>query len=249
MNLPRPGVQALGDAVIRNKIELVPYRQQRRSVSLARAQEMGTSLSRNALESSLPQAERKTDSVNDSHGYYEKAKQAYLESVRAKPDCAKAYNELGWVYGRLGQWKEAEEAYRRSIRLKADYAEPHHNLGAAHAAQGQWEDAARAFKAAIRFKPDFATAHLSLALAEGNLGHYARAIKACRQAIRIQPSIAEAHYHLGVFYLAVGDRRSALDQRRSIENLDQNLARQFGRLVASRYTLRIQESHERFGGR
>ena len=178
MNLPRPGVQALGDAVIRNKIELVPNSQQRRSVSLARAQEMGTSLSRNALESSLPQAERKTASVNDSHGYYEKAKQAYLESVRAKPDCAKAYNELGWVYGRLGQWKEAEEAYRRSIRLKADYAEPHHNLGAAHAAQGQWEDAARAFKAAIRFKPDFATAHLVARLGEqGNLGHYARVIR------------------------------------------------------------------------
>jgi tetratricopeptide (TPR) repeat protein len=84
-------------------------------VGLARTQEMKMSLSRNALESSVPQAERKTDSVNDNHGYYEKAKQAYLESVRAKPDCAKAYNELGWVYGRLGQWKEAEEAYAFSI--------------------------------------------------------------------------------------------------------------------------------------
>jgi len=49
-------------------------------------------------------------------------------------------------------------------------------------------------------------------------------IEAYKQAIRINPDYVEAHYNLGLAYVLLNDRGSALKQYKILENLDTELA-------------------------
>ncbi len=61
-------------------------------------------------------------------------------------------------------------------------------------------------------------------VAYGELGRYQDAIEACRQAIRINPDDAEAYCNLGVAYLILGDKSSAIDQYKKLKEIDKDLA-------------------------
>jgi tetratricopeptide (TPR) repeat protein len=56
------------------------------------------------------------------------------------------------------------------------------------------------------------------------LGRNSDAVEICRKAIRIKPGYAQAHYALGLNYLMLGDRASALEEHRILEDLDRDLA-------------------------
>ncbi len=62
-------------------------------------------------------------------------------------------------------------------------------------------------------------AHTNLGFAYNNLGMYKEAIESCKQTIRINPDFAEAHYYLGVAYLGLNDKDSALEQYKILKNL------------------------------
>jgi tetratricopeptide (TPR) repeat protein len=57
------------------------------------------------------------------------------------------------------------------------------------------------------------------------------AIEAYKQAIRIKPDYAEAHYRLGLVYLLIGNKSSALDQYKILKNLDNDSANQLFNLI------------------
>jgi tetratricopeptide (TPR) repeat protein len=61
----------------------------------------------------------------------------------------------------------------------------------------------------------------------GKLGRYAEEIEAYKQAIRIKPDYAKAHYNLGIVYLILGNKSSALEQYKILKNLDVDLANRF----------------------
>ena len=46
------------------------------------------------------------------------------------------------------------------------------------------------------------------------------AIDSFKQAIRIKPDYADAHYGLGLIYVLVGDRNSALEEYKILKDLD-----------------------------
>jgi Flp pilus assembly protein TadD len=50
------------------------------------------------------------------------------------------------------------------------------------------------------------------------------AIESFKQAIRLDPDDAKAHYNLGVIYVHLNDRDSALEQYKILESLDSGLA-------------------------
>ena len=52
------------------------------------------------------------------------------------------------------------------------------------------------------------------------------ATEAYKQAIRINPDDALAHYNLGLAYLFLNNRGSALEQYKILKNLDSELANQ-----------------------
>ena len=87
-------------------------------------------------------------------------------------------------------------------------------------------DAARAITS-IRSQitiPLIADIHFDSRLAVAAVEHGA-------QAIRINPDYAEAHYSLGVAYLLIRDRNSALDEYKILEKLDIDLANKLFDLI------------------
>jgi tetratricopeptide (TPR) repeat protein len=50
------------------------------------------------------------------------------------------------------------------------------------------------------------------------------AIDAYKQAIKIKPDLAEAYYNLGLAYLAIGDKNSALAQYNILKSMNSQFA-------------------------
>jgi tetratricopeptide (TPR) repeat protein len=89
----------------------------------------------------------------------------YRQAVRKNPDDARAYFDLGNVYGRSGKWEEAREAWQQAIRIDPDFVEAHSNLGLAYYLLGNYKKAIKSYKQAIRINPDYAEAHVNLGVA------------------------------------------------------------------------------------
>jgi len=56
-------------------------------------------------------------------------------------------------------------------------------------------------------------------------GRFNEAIAAYKHAARLRPEQAEAYYNLGLAYLEIGDRESALAQSRTLAGIDAELNR------------------------
>ena len=52
-----------------------------------------------------------------------------------------------------------------------------------------------------------------------------RQIESCKEEVRKNPDDAEAHYNLGVAYLSLNDRGSALEQYEILESPDPEIAK------------------------
>ncbi len=59
----------------------------------------------------------------------------------------------------------------------------------------------------------------------------AKEIEAYKQAIRINPDDAEAHYNLGVAYISLKDKASALEQYKILKSLNLEKARELFILI------------------
>jgi len=70
-----------------------------------------------------------------------------------------------------------------------------------------------------------------LGVAYAKLGMYREAIEAYKQAIRIKPDDAKAHAGLGVIYLILNDRGSALEEYRILKDLNPELANKLFNLI------------------
>ena len=68
--------------------------------------------------------------------------------------------------------------------------------------------------------PEFGDAHNRLGDAYYYAGSFDKAIASYRQAVRLQPRMAEAYYNLGMAYLEIGDRASAIVQTYVLKSLD-----------------------------
>jgi tetratricopeptide (TPR) repeat protein len=63
------------------------------------------------------------------------------------------------------------------------------------------------------------------------LGFHEDAQDAYKQAIRINPDFAEALYALGLNYLVLGDRASAIDVYKVLKNLNRDLANELFNVI------------------
>ncbi|MBP1696041.1 MAG: hypothetical protein H6Q41_1229, partial [Deltaproteobacteria bacterium] len=57
------------------------------------------------------------------------------------------------------------------------------------------------------------------------------AMDSYKQAIRLKPSLAEAHLNLGMAYLRLGDKGSAIEEYKILKELDKVLANRLFNLI------------------
>jgi len=63
------------------------------------------------------------------------------------------------------------------------------------------------------------------------MGRYDEAVESYKRAIQIKPGLAEAHLNLGMTYLRIGDRGSALEEYKILKGLDKDMANKLFNLI------------------
>lgn len=100
------------------------------------------------------------------------AAKVYEQLVKANPNYAIAYNNLGYYAMGTGDWARAEDYLKRYRFLAPDQANPFDSLGELYANTGRYAEARASLEQALKVKPDFSPsiAHLgTVAVGEGNL--------------------------------------------------------------------------------
>ncbi|TKR57917.1 hypothetical protein L596_030557 [Steinernema carpocapsae] len=75
-------------------------------------------------------------------------------AIKANPQCAEAYSNLGNVFKEQGQINEALENYRHAVHLKPDFIDGYINLAAALVANSDLQSAVDAYISALQYNQD-----------------------------------------------------------------------------------------------
>jgi tetratricopeptide (TPR) repeat protein len=138
--------------------------------------------------------------------------------VRANPNNAKAWVDLGMVQLRAAEVDDAIADFRRAAALNPSLAEPQTDLAYALWMRGDIDGALKAAQAALALDPNDASAHRyagRLLLLRG--GDRNEAIDHLEKAARMNPAETDAHFDLVMAYRAAGDAANAWAQVRLLQ--------------------------------
>ena len=110
-------------------------------------------------------------------GNYEKAIDAFKESIRKKPNSAEAHFNLGLAYGKIGESDKEIESYLEAIRLKPKVPNVHFNLGSAYKENGDIQSAIESYKKALQIDNDYTKARYHLCRTYIEIGDRENAMK------------------------------------------------------------------------
>lgn len=134
-------------------------------------------------------------------------------TVAARPENARAHDQLGAALLRIGQPVPAVHHAKLAVALAPEFAVGHNNLGRAldalHA-RGFHPEAAGYYRRAIEIWPGFSDAHNNLANALLQEGKLQDALDHYQLALRAAPRSAKINYHLAVTQAKLGDLPQAI---------------------------------------
>ena len=140
------------------------------------------------------------------------------DTVRKRPDNARAYVNRGNAYAARGNSDRALADFSRAIELNPGLAEAYNNRGSLYRRTGDYDRAVQDFTKALSLRPDTAEAYSNRADAWNALGQYAQAVQDCDKALALNPGLAQAYYHRSNAYIGLGSSDRALaDSSKIIE--------------------------------
>lgn len=155
-----------------------------------------------------------------AEGDWKKARAAYLELVKAAPDNALAYANLGVVEHQLGNLLAASGNLRRSTELSPRIARNWQTLGLIHYERGELALAISCLTRALHEDPESAEARLVLAAVVRDYGWTDAAVTELQRAVELNPKLGAAHYNLAVTYLETDPPRIELARRHYYAAID-----------------------------
>ena len=163
-------------------------------------------------------------------GLLDESRSAYAEALRANPNDARIYNDLGVLADREGKTDEALAHFQKALEIAPHFALAHSNLGDWYARHGQEDEAVEQFRAAVRFAPDRYEYHYNLARHLAQAGESEAAIEWYRTASRVDPHDPRAHNNLGLIYAEQGRADEAEAQYRAALEADATFTLAYGNL-------------------
>jgi tetratricopeptide (TPR) repeat protein len=138
-----------------------------------------------------------------------KAKDAFKNAIKLKPDFAEAYQALGlyyqfpsWCGNTYSEWSKQErdqfygnaiEAHLKAIELKADFAEAYHALGEVYYKIDNYEAAVKIYQKAIELNLDIPENYSGLSRSLEKLGRFEDAINAAVNHIQVSSNYLSKH--------------------------------------------------------
>lgn len=128
----------------------------------------------------------------DRNEDYQSVVSIWSDTVRKRPENARARLNLGRALVDRGRFEDAKEQYRTAIQLMPNPARAHDNMGNLLVRQGKLEAAFRHFAEALRLNPLSAEAHNNMGGALAQQGRLKEALAHFERAVRIDPNFAPA---------------------------------------------------------
>jgi tetratricopeptide (TPR) repeat protein len=141
-------------------------------------------------------------------GEYDGAILEYKNALKADPNAADVYYQLGQAYLKTSQYREAFRQFERVVEVTPNHKAARLAIGGIYLKAGLFEDAQQIAKELLGLDPHDADAHLLLANAYAGKGLMSHAIAELEGLSREHPELAAVHINLGVFY--AGTRNNEL---------------------------------------
>jgi tetratricopeptide (TPR) repeat protein len=151
------------------------------------------------------------------------AVQALKAVVKAQPNNAAAWFNLGYAFSGLHQDEDAVRAYQKTLELQPDLFEAHLNLGILLMQMKRVQESVEHLEKAVALKPEHPRAHLYDGRALAAAGQAEAAEKQFQEALRLDPTLAIAWFDLGQLRLNRKDHAGALEAFRKAAELDPKL--------------------------
>jgi tetratricopeptide (TPR) repeat protein len=140
------------------------------------------------------------------------------DTVRKRPDNARAHGNLGLALYRAGDIGGSIDEFNRAMALGWNTAEAFYNRGVAWQARGRTDLAIRDYDRAIQLRAGYAEAWSNRGTAWQARGENEKAVGDFTCAIRLKPRLADAWYNRGNAFFAEGRLdRAVEDYTRAVE--------------------------------
>jgi tetratricopeptide (TPR) repeat protein len=160
------------------------------------------------------------------------ASPALEAKLKAHPDDADTYVEVGDWFGDRKQYPCALEAFQHAIKLEPGNAKLYYLVGLTLYASGHPDDAIKPLGQSIYLMPEVLKPHLLLASALDQVRRHQDAITEWEAALRIDHLSTEALHGISQSLMAIGDNAAAIDALREAprnETLTLDLAQAYGK--------------------
>jgi TonB family protein len=148
--------------------------------------------------------------------------------VARNPQDAKLHHQLGRAYEDDRQYEDALKEYARAVELKPDYGDAQVALGSLNMKLNQYGKALDAYNKAVLLDlaPEIkAGAYRAMALIYFRRDQFREAVGPFKQAIALAPQ-GPMYLNLGLTYLKLGDKTSAMEQYHALKEWNSILAEQ-----------------------
>lgn len=161
----------------------------------------------------------------------------FQKALSEDKDCVEAHYNLGLIYERRNEAQRALKHCERAVRLAPRHFEALNQLGIVYGKLGRNVEAIKTFIQAIRVKSDYVEAYGNLAMLYFNGGRYSEAINACERALKINPDDAYIHYVMGLVYVDLSYKDTALIEYQLLADIDAELASHLLRAIEKEFEL------------
>jgi tetratricopeptide (TPR) repeat protein len=143
------------------------------------------------------------------HGYLDQAMASFREAIRANPDHAEAYYNLGTIYMNKQMPAEARDALLRAVKIRPDYADALNNLGLIAVQQGRTDEAIAYFQKAAEKNPQSTIVLQNLGNLYRERHRWTESQEVLERALKIDPEDPAINYSLGLLFALQDDSARA----------------------------------------
>lgn len=134
----------------------------------------------------------------------------YADIIKKSPNKARAHDDLGKIYLKLGRIDDAIAEHEKALRLKPEFFDARNSLALAYTAKGEPAKALDEYEYMEKLRPDEPVAHNGAGYIYYLQGRHEDAEREYRKAIELKPNFSMAHNNLGLLYYEKGRTADAI---------------------------------------
>jgi len=156
-------------------------------------------------------------------GMWTKSINTFKKATKLNPEFFEAHNNLGLAYYKLKEFKFAEKHFNKSLRINPAQAEAYRNLGILLLETEKFIEAIPALVTAISKYPNDSELYSGFG--------WALAVIAFQKSIDIRPKHVNTLYNLGLTYIELDQKDSAMEVYHRLKKLDKIIANSLDYLI------------------